>query len=226
MTYVNIILLGQMTRRTVIIPPLSPSHIGYNEKTIPFGEVFDVPRAAEELRMNLTEWRHVKNLNGTQPKSDPIGCWSSWALATLAFQPGWEGGTAENLPMTSSGPLKHNTKPDQHLICFDFLYWMVFREIWGEWEMEYSPQWQIATHIHWTKGVVNLANDYLMRLFKVSSPERIPSVRRGSPPYQVSNIRHSVHLCSCSPWRLQGAMRGRSAKRMFCLSRGHESPSE
>ena len=79
MTQVNIILLGQMTRRTVIIPPLSPSHIGLNEQNIPFGEVFDVPRAAEELRMHIIEWRHVKNLNRTQHKSDPIGCWSCWA---------------------------------------------------------------------------------------------------------------------------------------------------
>ena len=61
--------------------------------------------------------------------------------------------------------------------------------------MEYSPQWQIATHIHWTKGVVDLADGYLMRLFKASSPEVIPSVRLGSLPYQVSNIRHVQFTC-------------------------------
>ena len=100
----------------------------------------------------------------------------AWALATLAFQPGWEEGMAENQPMISNGPLKHKMKPDQHVMCWDFLYWVVVRRLWDEWELEYSPQWQIATHIHWAKRVVDLANSYLMRLFKVSSPERIPPV--------------------------------------------------
>ena len=79
MNYVNIILLGQMTRRTAVIPPLSPSHIGYDEVNVPFGDVFDLPRAAEELRMNIIEWRDIKNPNRTDHASDPLGCWTAWA---------------------------------------------------------------------------------------------------------------------------------------------------
>lgn len=84
MTYVNIILLGQMTRRTAIIPPLSPSqHIGYHEVNVPFGDVFDLPRASEELRMHIIDWQDVKVMDRTKHANDPLGCWSAWG----AFDP-------------------------------------------------------------------------------------------------------------------------------------------
>ncbi|KAG8874491.1 hypothetical protein FRB97_005877 [Tulasnella sp. 331] len=81
MAYVNIVLLAQLTRRIAIIPPFSPSHIGYGEINIPFGEVFDVPRLAEALHTPVLEWRDVKKDIGLAagPMSDKLGCWSSWA---------------------------------------------------------------------------------------------------------------------------------------------------
>ncbi|KAG9032477.1 hypothetical protein FRB95_001452 [Tulasnella sp. JGI-2019a] len=81
MTYVNIVLLAQFTRRIPIIPPFSPSHIGYDEESIPFGDVFDVLRMAEELKMPVLEWRDVKKDIETVagPQSDKLGCWTCWA---------------------------------------------------------------------------------------------------------------------------------------------------
>ncbi|KAG8869692.1 hypothetical protein FRB98_002285 [Tulasnella sp. 332] len=92
MTYVNIVLLAQFSRRIAIIPPFSPSHIGYNESNIPFGDVFDVPRLAEALRTPVLEWRDVKKDIGTVagPMSEKLGCWTCWA----AFDDGPRGGRA------------------------------------------------------------------------------------------------------------------------------------
>lgn len=50
---------------------------------IPFGNVFDIPRARESLHMPMLDWKDVKQTTpledaGTNTK-DPLGCWSVWA---------------------------------------------------------------------------------------------------------------------------------------------------
>ncbi|KAG8996936.1 hypothetical protein FRB93_000606 [Tulasnella sp. JGI-2019a] len=240
MTYVNIVLLAQFTRRIPIIPPFSPSHIGYDEKNIPFGDVFDVPHMAEELKMPVLEWRDVKKDIGTEagPQSDKLGCWTCWAqfddsprggrarenrlegrlgldvsytkipatvkipqggvdlyaweLAKLGFHSGWLAGTRENQPMDSEGPLKHRMPPDEQLLCFDFLYYVHVTRPW-EWEEDYSPQWHIASTIHFAPRMVELANGYLMRLFDVPSEADIPlfisiHVRHGDFKWQCGTV--------------------------------------
>ncbi|KAG8848874.1 hypothetical protein FRB96_001006 [Tulasnella sp. 330] len=239
MTYVNIVLLAQFTRRIAVIPPFSPSHIGYNESNIPFGDVFDVPRLAEALQTPVLEWRDIKKDIGSVagPMSDKLGCWSSWApmetegpragmarsntledrlgldisyttvpesckmpeahpyvstwqLVTLGFHSGWLRGTQENQPMKSERPSGHRTFPDEQLLCFDFLYFMGTVGPF-EWEEEYHPGWQIATKMHFTPRMVQIANDFLMRLFDVQMEEYIP-------PFISVHVRHGDFGNECS----------------------------
>ena len=86
--------------------------------------------------------------------------------------------------------------PDEHLMCFDFLYWASMF-IPHEWETRcavsglcfhfgnsfrlgnassYSPGWKIASHLRWTPKLTSVAQEYIMRLFDVSREEDIPPV--------------------------------------------------
>ncbi|KAJ7492477.1 hypothetical protein FB451DRAFT_1388863 [Mycena latifolia] len=76
MTYMNLIYLGLITDRVPIIPEFIPSHIGGHVPSIPFGEVFDVPRMRNALGKPVLEWRDVKDPNSTF--IDEIGCWNIW----------------------------------------------------------------------------------------------------------------------------------------------------
>lgn len=58
------------------MPMFTPSHIGDHVVTIPFGDVFDVPRLSEALGKPVLEWRDVKDPNSTN--IDELGCWNIW----------------------------------------------------------------------------------------------------------------------------------------------------
>ncbi|KIO21681.1 hypothetical protein M407DRAFT_80126 [Tulasnella calospora MUT 4182] len=77
MTVVNMIYLGLITGRVAVVPPFSPSHIGYGTGDFPFGDFFDVPRLRSTLEHPVIEWRDLKNETST--KHDVIGCWSLFA---------------------------------------------------------------------------------------------------------------------------------------------------
>ena len=76
MTYANLIYLGVLTSRVPIIAMFTPSHIGGDAETIPFGEVFDIPRFIKESGIEIVEWRDVKQLPTTEVED--IGCWNIW----------------------------------------------------------------------------------------------------------------------------------------------------
>ncbi|KAG8881090.1 hypothetical protein FRB98_004547 [Tulasnella sp. 332] len=238
MTYVNIVLLAQLTRRIPIIPPFAPSHVGYNESHLRFSDVFDVPRMTEALHMPILDWQDVKTNIGldTGVAFDKVGCWSSWApmenegpragmargnglerrlgldisytrvpesckmpegqlhvsswqLATLGFRSGWLHGTQENQPMVSEGPSTHRMVPDEQLLCFDFLYFMGTVKPF-EWDEEYHPGWQIATKMHFAPRMVEIANNFLTRVFDVQREEFIP-------PFISVHVRHGDFGDTC-----------------------------
>lgn len=70
-----------LTERVPILPAFNPSHfLGGKPDTevvdTTFGEVFDVPRLAKELRMPILEWWQVKDRKSTTV--DSLGCWNVW----------------------------------------------------------------------------------------------------------------------------------------------------
>jgi hypothetical protein len=77
----NLIYLAMLTERIPILPVFNPSHIsgGSSDTEVvdtTFGEVFDVPRLAKELRMPILEWWQVKDRKSTTV--DSLGCWNVW----------------------------------------------------------------------------------------------------------------------------------------------------
>ncbi|KAJ7272628.1 hypothetical protein B0H12DRAFT_1007870 [Mycena haematopus] len=76
--YMNLLYLALITERVPVLPYFTPTgHIaGGNAPTLPFGEVFDIPRLQKAIGAQILEWHQVKD-----PQSeiaDPIGCWSVW----------------------------------------------------------------------------------------------------------------------------------------------------
>ncbi|KAJ7065244.1 hypothetical protein C8F01DRAFT_736409 [Mycena amicta] len=74
--YMNLLYLALITERVAVIPYFTPTHVGGGAPTIAFGEIFDIPRLEQELRIRILEWHQVKD-----PASevvDSFGCWSVW----------------------------------------------------------------------------------------------------------------------------------------------------
>lgn len=104
------------------------------------------------------------------------GWWISfWALAELGFPSGRERALGTPLPSPRLSSTEH---PDEHLLCYDFLYFAVARHT-EEWERDFSPAWRfVGRHTHWTERIVNIANSYLRRIFEVPDlNDDIPTVR-------------------------------------------------
>ncbi|KAG8976438.1 hypothetical protein FRC05_003681 [Tulasnella sp. 425] len=102
MTVANMIYLGIITSRVAVVPPFSPSHIGYGTGDFPFGDFFDLPRLRDALNHPVIEWRDLKNGSSTH---DIIGCWS--AFATVEGSP-----RGSHLHGTLGVDVSHTRVPD------------------------------------------------------------------------------------------------------------------
>lgn len=96
MTYANLIYLGIITSRVPIIAMFTPSHIGGDAETIPFGDVFDVPRFIRDSGVDILEWREVKDPGSNE--LEDLGCWNVWEAVQYnehyprrSAVPGWLG---------------------------------------------------------------------------------------------------------------------------------------
>jgi len=54
----------------------NPSHVGHNADSVPFGEVFDLPRLRTSLSRPVLEWREVKDPDYSD--TEILGCWNTW----------------------------------------------------------------------------------------------------------------------------------------------------
>ncbi|KAF8311624.1 hypothetical protein DL93DRAFT_2139392 [Clavulina sp. PMI_390] len=79
MTYINYIYIGILTHRIPIIGPFAPTHVGFDEDLIPFGEIYDVERLASEIGHPVVEWRDVKKPYKEGEPFEALGGWSVWA---------------------------------------------------------------------------------------------------------------------------------------------------
>ncbi|KEP54707.1 GDP-fucose protein O-fucosyltransferase [Rhizoctonia solani 123E] len=231
---INLVYMASLTDRIPIIPPFTPSHVGSIGEAGPleFGDVFDVPRLANELGMHILEWRDVKHSlldvhkaeGGVQSEVEKVGCWSTWAsspfsdgmprhsevpalynldisytpvpssfslsqghkkdqyylsiwsLASLAYQATREWAYAtqslHTLPVTSG--TGERVAPAERLLCFDLLYYVGLANE-EEWWKDYAPYWpKIGVHLRWAPQLLELAQVYLRRHFKVQDGEPIP----------------------------------------------------
>ncbi|KAJ6520331.1 hypothetical protein C8R45DRAFT_954802 [Mycena sanguinolenta] len=72
----NLIYLGLITDRVSILPPHRSTHLPSESPSLPFGEVFNVPRLRLALGTPVLEWRDVKQTESEV--LDDIGCWNVW----------------------------------------------------------------------------------------------------------------------------------------------------
>ena len=78
--------------------------------------------------------------------------------------------------LLAPSPLGHRLPPDEHLSCFDFLYYTTSSDTLYEWQSSWSPPWNsVGTHIHFTDRLVDITKGYLSRAFNVTESE-IPPV--------------------------------------------------
>ncbi|KAF8994270.1 hypothetical protein BDQ17DRAFT_1251953, partial [Cyathus striatus] len=86
-----------------------------------------------------------------------------------------------SLPLMFPSPMDSKLSPDQHLACFDFLYYVTSgRSL--EWEYPWSPAWNIiGKNLPFTEQVVTMGKNYLRMVFEVDSipPFIAVHVRRG-----------------------------------------------
>ena len=76
----------------------------------------------------------------------------------------------------SPSPLGHRLPPDEHLSCFDHLYFTTSSDKLFEWEMPWSPAWNlIGKHVHFNDELVEITKGYLSRAFNLTEGE-IPPV--------------------------------------------------
>ncbi|GAB1517383.1 hypothetical protein RhiTH_000431 [Rhizoctonia solani] len=101
---------------------------------------------------------------------------SLWSLASLAYRATreWAYGvqSSRTLPLTSG--TGERIAPGEKLLCFDLLYYIGLANE-EEWWKDYTPYWpKIGVHLHWTSQLLELAQGYLRRHFKVKDGEPIP----------------------------------------------------
>lgn len=77
MAFANLIYIGLITERVPILPPFYPTHIGWLESPIAFGDVFDLQRLRTALNTPIVEWWDVKKRDSEH--WDTLGCWNTWA---------------------------------------------------------------------------------------------------------------------------------------------------
>ena len=75
----------------------------------------------------------------------------------------------------SPSPLGHSLPPDDHLSCFDHLYFTTSSDRLFEWEAPWSPAWNlVGKHVRFTDELVEITKGYLSRVF--NSEGEIPPV--------------------------------------------------
>ncbi|KAF7307185.1 hypothetical protein MIND_00512100 [Mycena indigotica] len=109
-----------------------------------------------------------------------------WALAALAFP------ATRQASLVPPWPSKKNVTlpPDQHLLCFDCLYYLSVRES-DELELDYSPAWRfVGQHMRWTPYIERMATKYLRKAFKIAEHDEIP-------PFIAVHVRHNDFIDWC-----------------------------
>jgi len=85
-------------------------------------------------------------------------------------------GVDENPPTRIPLPnrLDRQVDPDEHLLCFDYLYFTSTHKR-GEFWWEDSPIWNaIGTHLHFSTRILELSTSYLLKTFSLSPSEDLP----------------------------------------------------
>ncbi|KAG2083832.1 uncharacterized protein F5147DRAFT_799170 [Suillus discolor] len=103
-------------------------------------------------------------------------------------------GSFENLDLSSTDypSLQHQVSlpPDDHVLCFDFLYYISAHHTW-EWELDYSPAWRfVGQHMRWTASMEKIADAHTRRAMNVPATETTPPASQIFGHGISINMRH------------------------------------
>ncbi|KAJ7446407.1 hypothetical protein B0H11DRAFT_2248850 [Mycena galericulata] len=111
---------------------------------------------------------------------------SFWSLASLAFP----STRAANLVPPLPSPKRNATlSPDEHLLCFDFLYYVAAHHVAAhqvdEIGEDYSPAWRyVGQHMRWTPRLEQMGDAYIRRALGLREDAALP-------PFVAVHVRHN-----------------------------------
>ncbi|THV07511.1 hypothetical protein K435DRAFT_833398 [Dendrothele bispora CBS 962.96] len=112
---------------------------------------------------------------------------SFWTLARFAFPETRDSNLVTPRPSPNN---QVSLPPDDHLLCFDYLYYVCADQPF-EWDTDYSPSWRyVARYMYWTSSLQNLADQYVRRTFGVAYSDP-------TPPYITVHVRHGDFANNC-----------------------------
>ncbi|KAF5326229.1 hypothetical protein D9611_000410 [Ephemerocybe angulata] len=92
-----------------------------------------------------------------------------------------------DLPLMAASPSGSKLRPDEHLACYDFLYYATSGITDYEWKYPWSPEWRvIGVHLPFTDRMIDLATKYLRTVY---SKELTQSGLNDLPPLITVHIR-------------------------------------
>ncbi|KAG8923486.1 hypothetical protein FRC02_011115 [Tulasnella sp. 418] len=129
---------------------------------------------------NLPDFLKLDVSYTSTPRSAKLNEWndahtSFLGLSSIMYPTGRAKALSEKTSVPSYSPHQNlSLVPDDHLTCFDSLYFTAGRDTY-EWEKDYSPVWTlVGKHMRFTKKVEDIAMFYLRKVFGVQRNEDIP----------------------------------------------------
>ncbi|EMD41919.1 hypothetical protein CERSUDRAFT_110476 [Gelatoporia subvermispora B] len=114
------------------------------------------------------------------PNYEHDHCSTFWALAKLSYPEERLNNIGHATPSLEMGFV---VDPDDHLLCYDFLYYAGAAGE-NEFDHDFSPAWRyVARHFRWTSRIEGITSMYIRRAFGLSEDADVP-------PYIAIHVRH------------------------------------
>ncbi|KAG2128627.1 uncharacterized protein EDB93DRAFT_1256626 [Suillus bovinus] len=142
-----------------------------------------------KLDISWTRTPHWVELISPSGKHDNHA--SFWPLASLGFPEARSNSLSLSLKNRPSPHHQVSLPPDDHVLCFDLLYYVGAYHTW-EWELDYSPAWRfVGQHMRWTASMEQIADAHARHAMNV------PPLIEPTPPYISVHIRHGDFSQQC-----------------------------
>ncbi|KAF8992794.1 hypothetical protein BDQ17DRAFT_1369056 [Cyathus striatus] len=160
----------------------SKEHVGcWSARNIDEPTPFIADNMLDHLGLDVSYTRLPNHVRKQEDEKEIHVVFSELAALTYPESPSND---PSDFPLMLSSPMDYKLSPDQHLACFDFLYFATSGRNSYEWERSWSPAWRmIGSNLPFAERMVSLGKDYLALSFEVSSSDIPPFIavhaRRG-----------------------------------------------
>lgn len=110
--------------------------------------------------------------------NNPNDTYTKFSALAALIQPNYPHPDSLHQPlMEESRLLGLKLPPEDHLACFDFLYWVTSGFARYEMEMRWSPAWNtVGTHLTFTESLKDITRGYLRRAMELPEDSTVPPV--------------------------------------------------